>query len=121
MAVLKSDDEAATRRSVEMEHLNPHGTRFAGKEGATPVDDDDMDFDMQMPHVYSASEEKSVIKKLDRRVVLLIAFLYMLSFLDRSSKSPKFFHFYSKLPRLTIYSSRHWQCKNRWLGQGLEA
>lgn len=32
---------------------------------------------------YTSSEEKAVLKKLDRRVVLFVALLYMLSFLDR--------------------------------------
>lgn len=35
---------------------------------------------------FTADEEKAVIRKLDRRLVLFIAFLYMLSFLDRSSE-----------------------------------
>ena len=34
-------------------------------------------------------EEKAVVRKLDRRLVLFLAFLYMLSFLDRSSKYNK--------------------------------
>jgi hypothetical protein len=36
--------------------------------------------------LYSPGEDKKVLKKLDRRVVLFIAFLYLLSFLDRSSE-----------------------------------
>lgn len=36
--------------------------------------------------LYTPDEERSVIKTFDRRIVLFIAFLYMLSFLDRSSK-----------------------------------
>ena len=35
---------------------------------------------------FSVQEEKAVVRKLDRHLVLFIAFLYMLSFLDRSSK-----------------------------------
>lgn len=35
---------------------------------------------------YTRDEERAVVKKLDRRLVLFVAFLYMLSFLDRSSK-----------------------------------
>ena len=35
---------------------------------------------------FTADEEKAVVRKLDRRLVLFIAFLYMLSFLDRSSE-----------------------------------
>ena len=36
---------------------------------------------------FTADEEKVVIRKLDCHLVLFIALLYMLSFLDRSSKS----------------------------------
>ena len=36
--------------------------------------------------LYTPDEEQSVIVKFDRRLVLFIALLYMLSFLDRSSR-----------------------------------
>lgn len=36
---------------------------------------------------FTIDEEKVIVRKLDRHLVLFIAFLYMLSFLDRSSKS----------------------------------
>ena len=36
---------------------------------------------------YTAEEERAVVGKFDRRLVLFVAFLYMLSFLDRSSSS----------------------------------
>lgn len=35
--------------------------------------------------LYTPDEERNVVRKLDRRVVIFLAFLYMLSFLDRSS------------------------------------
>jgi hypothetical protein len=35
--------------------------------------------------LYTPDEEKSLLRKLDTRLVLFLAFLYMLSFLDRSS------------------------------------
>ena len=35
--------------------------------------------------LYTPDEEKTVIRKFDKRLVLFVAFLYMLSFLDRSS------------------------------------
>jgi MFS family permease len=35
---------------------------------------------------YTVEEEKEVVKKLDRRLVLFLSLLYLLSFLDRSSK-----------------------------------
>ena len=34
---------------------------------------------------YTAEEERTVVHQLDRKLVLFLAFLYMLSFLDRSS------------------------------------
>ena len=37
--------------------------------------------------LYTPEEERSVIRKFDRHLVLFVAFLYMLSFLDRSSTS----------------------------------
>ncbi len=36
--------------------------------------------------LYTQDEERAVTRKLDRRLVLFVALLYMLSFLDRSSK-----------------------------------
>lgn len=39
---------------------------------------------------FTADEEKVVVRKLDRHLVLFVAFLYMLSFLDRSSKSDRY-------------------------------
>jgi len=38
--------------------------------------------------LYTSDEERAVVKKLDRNLVLFVAFLYMLSFLDRSSTAP---------------------------------
>ena len=42
--------------------------------------------------LYTPDEERSVIRKFDRRLVLFVALLYMLSFLDRSSKSLRPIH-----------------------------
>jgi hypothetical protein len=36
--------------------------------------------------LYTPDEEKAVVRKFDRRLVVFVALLYMLSFLDRSSK-----------------------------------
>jgi hypothetical protein len=59
----------------------------------TNIDDDDgkgsdehQELVTQRYELYSPEEDKKVLKKLDRRVVLFIAFLYLLSFLDRSSE-----------------------------------
>ena len=40
---------------------------------------------MQSYQLYTPDEERAVIRKFDRRLVLIVALLYMLSFLDRSS------------------------------------
>ncbi|KAF6232709.1 hypothetical protein HO173_009148 [Letharia columbiana] len=40
---------------------------------------------LQSSMLYTPDEEKSVIRKFDRRLVLFVALLYMLSFLDRSN------------------------------------
>ncbi len=41
----------------------------------------------QSYQLYTPDEERVVIKKFDKRLVLFVALLYMLSFLDRSSTS----------------------------------
>jgi hypothetical protein len=42
---------------------------------------------VQSFELYTPEEGKRVLRKLDRRVVVFMALLYMLSFLDRSSKA----------------------------------
>lgn len=56
-------------------------------------DDDDSDKYFRPPprqrktsHDYTVEEERGVVRRLDKRLVLFLAFLYMLSFLDRSSE-----------------------------------
>lgn len=51
---------------------------------------------------FTADEEKVVVRKLDRHLVLFIAFLYMLSFLDRSSK---YHRIYRKDPSATYMAT----------------
>lgn len=80
----------------------------AGEEGKSFLPQD------QRPGVlesYSKAEEKRVLKKLDRKLVLFMALLYMLSFLDRSSELPR-----NHPPYLaeTDPRSRYWQCSNCW-------
>lgn len=81
--------------STELEHLShsfddvndPH---HGHRQRFSSISDDE-DFDDAAEEngrqLYSPHEERAVIQKLDRRLVLFVAFLYMLSFLDRSSKS----------------------------------
>lgn len=66
-------------------------TAFPAKD-TKPVSDDDVsededDVSVQSFELYTPDEEKQVLKKLDTKLVLFVALLYMLSFLDRSSRS----------------------------------
>ncbi len=47
---------------------------------------------VQSYQLYTPDEERAVVRKFDRRLVLFVALLYMLSFLDRSSMVPPFTH-----------------------------
>ena len=57
----------------------------------------------ESPKTFTADEEKAVVRKLDRRLVLFIAFLYMLSFLDRSSEYKRIYTTIGVLPDTAIY------------------
>jgi hypothetical protein len=43
---------------------------------------------VQSYQLYTPDEERAVVRKFDKRLVLFVALLYMLSFLDRSSTAP---------------------------------
>lgn len=43
---------------------------------------------VQSYQLYTPDEERAVVRKFDRKLVLFVALLYMLSFLDRSSSFP---------------------------------
>lgn len=45
--------------------------------------------------LYTPEEEKAVVRKFDRRLVAFLSLCYMLSFLDRSSKST-YYHLWSR-------------------------
>lgn len=77
-----TSSEAERSLDTELEELTTNGEKFGEKEAPKGTFEDDADGQQ-----YSQDEEKSVIRKLDKRVVGLIAGLYMLSFLDRSSMS----------------------------------
>jgi hypothetical protein len=48
-------------------------------------DDEDDNSSVESFELYTPDEEKALLKKLDTRLVLFLALLYMLSFLDRGS------------------------------------
>ena len=92
-----SNDEALG--NLEMEESKPFVDEYAldlpqitdQGEGSNDSIEDGKRFFASSPSatesymLYTPLEEEEVVKKLDRRLVLFVAFLYMLSFLDRSS------------------------------------
>lgn len=56
--------------------------------------------------LYTPDEERLVIRKFDCRLVLFVALLYVLSFLDRSSRLLYLFN------RSMLTPTRHWKRKN---------
>jgi hypothetical protein len=57
---------------------------------------------------YTGTEERAVLKKLDRRVVLFVALLYLLSFLDRSSEFPASLSSMFGVANAVV--CRYWKC-----------
>lgn len=116
-------------------------------------DDEDLDAQVLAPRrssesstesfeLYTPDEERAVLKKLDINLVLFMSFLYMLSFLDRSSMSLMSALFYACFEdsKIVIAASgsgvvlgvasryttnrdyrRHRQCKDRWNDPGSES
>lgn len=63
---------------------------------------------VQSYQLYTPDEERAVVRKFDRKLVLFVALLYMLSFLDRSSM----LHF-GALSGTPLTVGRYWECQNR--------
>ena len=80
--------EPSKQSSFSQDFRDEEGER--GSEEESPIasrhgQSDDKSIEEKIDF-YTPDEEKSVIKTFDRRLVIFIALLYMLSFLDRSSK-----------------------------------
>lgn len=113
---------------MELEDLSPSQGDHLQLEASAEVSDWDSDDDknaresrrrressstVQSFMLYTPDEERSVIKKFDRRLVFFVAFLYMLSFLDRSSKSaPQ--SMLDMVPDMVANMSRYRQCSYSW-------
>ncbi|KAL8903742.1 MAG: hypothetical protein Q9171_007294 [Xanthocarpia ochracea] len=97
---------ASTRKEIEMQDIPTHPKHAIDTQSRLSVDDDEsipdiveklsiqdeaLDMPLHQAHVvrsssaYMSEEEQAVIKRFDRHLVLFIAFLYMLGFLDRSN------------------------------------
>ena len=98
------DERGRLREQYELEDLNPgfQDTKRPKSRPHSEFDDWESEdennpqtYRSRRPSVstvqsfilYTPDEERSVIKKFDKRLVLFVALLYMLSFLDRSSMS----------------------------------
>ena len=92
----KTEDEfemSETGQAFKMKRLAPEESKRLNT--ISDIDDDDDEHDVHLParrrastqsfELYTPDEEKAVVHKLDRRLVLFMALLYMLSFLDRSN------------------------------------
>lgn len=95
--------EISDEDDYELEELSSHAsTGFKSQDEYDPRLDESEDEDerpdvkkrrrqsdstVQSFTLYTPDEEKAIMKKFDRRLVLFVALLYMLSFLDRSSMS----------------------------------
>jgi len=75
----KTGDEAAEEEDAEL--LDSEGEKYhdGPRRRRASVST------VQSYQLYTPDEERAVVRKFDRRLVLFVALLYMLSFLDRSS------------------------------------
>ena len=96
------DLEIGNGELCESFELRPRGTAAESRK-ELDVDDEEDDEDeddvgysdnarrrasvstLQSYQLYTPDEERAVVRKFDRKLVLFVALLYMLSFLDRSS------------------------------------
>jgi hypothetical protein len=96
-------DSDSDESDLEMEELGESFKlqRREKRENGDEVEDEDDEIDGEKYHdaprrrasvstvqsyqLYTPDEERAVVRKFDRRLVLFVALLYMLSFLDRSS------------------------------------
>jgi sugar phosphate permease len=79
-----------SQSSYRARHSHEKDTEDAGSESLDSEDEDIREpYPLKrvsaMSKEYTDSEEKAVLRKFDRRLVIFIALLYMLSFLDRSN------------------------------------
>lgn len=85
---------ASGSNSYELRTIAPRGEPEPKHEHEDDDDDDEFQSSIRRPsldsvqsyELYTPDEDRAVLKKLDRRLVLFMALLYCLSFLDRSSK-----------------------------------
>lgn len=83
------DDELG--HSIPLRRRSPEKSQGMGLDGEVGDDEEPQPrrrgsaSTTQSYQLYTPDEERAIVRKFDRRLVLFVAFLYMLSFLDRSS------------------------------------
>lgn len=86
------DDDYDGHESIELQpqgkEADFEGSLRAGDDGAYALPRRSSASTTQSFQLYTPDEERAVVRKFDRRLVLFVALLYMLSFLDRSSEYP---------------------------------
>ena len=79
------DHEFSGEYDIQLEHLD----HDYGVQAAHSNEDSSVSYHIDeraaATTLFTLQEERDVIQKFDRRLVLFVAFLYLLSFLDRSS------------------------------------
>lgn len=94
-----SDSDLEMEQGGESYKMTSQAGRPAAGDDEDEEEDDDDDSEkygrrrrgtsistVQSFQLYTPDEERAVVRKFDRKLVLFVALLYMLSFLDRSSK-----------------------------------
>ena len=80
--------------SIKLRRRDPEKSQTANLDGRADQDDDDdrtllgrqeSAVTTQSYQLYTPDEDRAVTRKFDKRLVLFVTLLYMLSFLDRSS------------------------------------
>lgn len=88
--------------------LNLEGAYYYDDDDDGHRDNDDGEDDEDV--AYTPEEERAVVRKFDRRLVLFVALLYLLSFLDRSSLSHVFLARLSRPLRFPLIFSMNPTC-----------
>ena len=114
-SAMDMDERGDLDGNFELKNLT-NGSKYVRPTFGPEFEDTHSDEEERSPRVsvstlqsfmlYTPDEEKSVVRKFDCRLVLFVALLYMLSFLDRSSMFLYLFN------RSMLTPVRHWKRKN---------
>lgn len=84
---IENYDRNGNLETFELQTLSKRLDKVVEDLDVNDDDDDESENSLIIPTftLFTPDEEAAILKKFDRRLVLFIALLYMLSFLDRSS------------------------------------